>query len=513
MLFNDATDDPIIPDAQQGFGAGMISAQPPDEIPRNAAAYLLNIDLAEERAETRRGARAAYDAPGSGVVMGLAWYETPADTQLVMAQGGTLYYHDGSGWTAIPGWTGGTDRRVEMVQLVDVLYIADGSNNLHSWDGSTLTDLGTGGAAQPRQGAIIITATDRLFMAGIASEPDGLDVSDILDGATWNSSAQRIRIGAGEGEAITGLVRWDKFTVLVFKQRSIWAVNADPVLPCSAWTIERVSGSIGCVSHRTIVSTAQDVLFLSSTGVRSIRRVLSGESTATSQAISAPIQDWIDRINWQRAAYCSAVFFRDRFILSVPLDTEQENSTCFVLDSQRGAWCGIWTGWDAQAFAILTEQEQARLVWGRADGAVWKWLEYTSPTLATSIDYQDDGQPFDVEIVSRGLIFSDVESPKQLFRIEAQFWQSRANASVSAILDRGAAVPLDTSVQTALSTLTLPFTLPATLPRSGVKRWGKGGQHLATSNVVQIGVEASTEKLSVRAILASAFVNTVEIEP
>ena len=512
MIWNDAIDDGLIGDAQQGFGGGMVSAAPPDEIPRNAAAYLLNVDLFEERAETRRGAGLWYASPATGSIAGIAWLDTPALNQLVVSQGGALYYNAGAGWVAIAGWTGGASR-VEMVQLIDLLYIADGTNHLFSWDGATLTDLGTGGATQPRLGRFIITHTDRIFMAGVATEPDGLDVSDILDGATWDSAAQRIRIGAGEGEPITGLARWDKYTVLVFKARSIWAVNADPAFPCSSWTIERVSGSIGCVSHRTIVATGQDVMFLSPSGVRSIRRVLSGETTATSQAVSAPIQDWMDRVNWDGASAAAAVFFRDRLLLSVPLDQETANTTVFALDAQRGVWCGIWTGWAAQCWAVATEQEAARLTWGRSDGAIWRWREYTGAALATSLDYQDDGAAFATQIVTRGMIFADEESPKQPFRVEAQFYNSLGSVDVSAVLDRDAPVLLARAVSTALSTLTLPFTLNATLPRGGVKPWGRGTQHLPHSKVFQVQLDSGENKTSVRAVLASAFVETVNIEP
>lgn len=515
-LFNDALDDPPLTDWQRGFAGGMVSAAPPDEIPVNAAALLQNVDLYEGRAVTRRGAEQWAAAPVADFVcQGQKWFETPALRLLVQASSGLLWKWDGTTWTQIAGYAAAdTERRVAIEQLVNKLYIADGSGHLFQWDGTTLTDLGTGGGTQPPLGRILCQHTQRLFMAGIAAEPDAVYCSDFLTGSTWNIASQAFRVGAGDGDPITGLCAWDKFTLLVFKQRSIWAVNADPQFPVSAWSIERISGSIGCVGERTITPALQDIYFLSHSGVRSIRRILAGETSATSEAISSPIQDRFDEINWNAADMSAAVFFRDRWMLSVPIGTSSRPDTMFVLDARRGVWAGVWTGWNAQAWSVTSDSGGLRLVFGRRDGSVWRWRDYVANSLETDFDFTDPAQPYVTAIDSRGMIFEDAENPKAPFRVEVEFFNSRApTVQISQSQDRGSPVLLAPSISSRLAVLELPFTLPAILPADGLKRWGRGTQHLPTAKVMQILLRSGTDKLAVRGVVANAFRETVDIEP
>jgi hypothetical protein len=528
----DGLDDPILIDACTGFGGGQRSYGPPDQLQLSEAARLENIDVRDGTAATRRGTE---DLPGlaaltiGAAVQGLFWYDTPAREYLVAAVGGSLWQWDESAWSSCSSYTAASATApVCFTQLIDKLYVADGASHLFSWDGAALVDLGTGGATQPPIGSILISAQNRLWLAGLAAVPDALCASAIIDGATWNDTTLQIRIGGGEGDPITGLAEWDDYQIVVFKRNSIYIVRADPSLTHGAdpdhslanATVTKISDTIGCVSHRSIARVGGDLWFLSDGGVFSLGRVLAQTQRELKPAASLPVQDVIDRIHWASASQAAAVFWNHRYLLSLPLDDDSAATgprTVLVYHAQREAWSGTWTGWGPLCWAVSKAHGDERLNFGRADGAVWRWLDYVPVGNEVEATFQDGGSasaggaavPSLLE--TRAMIFGDPVCRKSALSVQAEFFGSRAMATVSARLDEGPAVPLK-EVSTDPGELLLAFTLPATLPGAGVKRRSFGAQHLSPFRSLQAVVACPAGKLVVRAIITSGFGNTITLE-
>src|SRR5258708_4479175 len=97
-LNNNQLDDTILVDACPSFAGGQRSYGPPDQLGKTESASLLNIDIRDSAAVTRRGTMALGAAlPGS--VQGLHWFATPAPEYLVACAGGGLHQWDESSWT------------------------------------------------------------------------------------------------------------------------------------------------------------------------------------------------------------------------------------------------------------------------------------------------------------------------------------------------------------------------------------------------------------------------------
>lgn len=514
-------DDPILPDACPGFLLGQNSFLPPDQLQQTEAAQLVNIDIRDATATTRRGTM-ALGTKRAGAIRGLCWYQTPALQYLVAAANAGLWKWDGTSWTGMSAYAAvSASAQITFAQIVATLYIADGSSHLFSWDGSSLVDLGTGSSAQPPVGSILLAAQNRLWLAGVAAVPDGLYTSTILDGATWDTTNNMIRIGSGAGDPITGLCEWDDNNIVVFTRNAIYLLQADPATtaggetkPLGNASITKISETIGCVSHRSIARVGSDVWFLSDAGVFSVGRVIAQTQREVKQASSLPIQDLTDRINFAAGPIMAGFYWDNRYFLSVPLDDETANSTVLVYSTLRQGWSGMWTTWAPQCWALSKPGGQERIDFGRADGNVWRWLDYVAVSDEAEPETFTDGDGSDIATspTTRGMIFTDAICPKSALNVSVEFFASEAVATIEAILDQGDPITLLSNVSTSLGELLLNFTLPATLPGTGIKRRACSAQHLEPFRSMQIRVSSTAGKLGVRAITATAFLDTLQIE-
>ena len=156
----------------------------------------------------------------------------------------------------------------------------------------------------PSKPIYLTTHTNRLWCVSndTSVTPDTLYFSDLLDGEVWDPLGS-IRIGA-DGDPIKGLYSWFGYKLLVFKERSIWTVDADPTQDPADWQVTLVSGNIGCSSHRSIAAVGPDVFFLSRDGIRSMAQIQAGTQTSVGLALSSPINDLISRINKTKLDMC-----------------------------------------------------------------------------------------------------------------------------------------------------------------------------------------------------------------
>lgn len=513
-------DDALVVDACPGFGGGQRSYGPPDQLQPTEAVRLLNVDIRDGTAVTRRGTE-ALGTVLPGPVQGLHWYDTPAAEYLVAVAAGKLWRWDGTAWGTLAPYTSANAARPwAMAQLVDTLFLADGVNALRAWDGAALADLGTGSSTQAPVGTLLISAQNRLWMAGVAEVPDGLWASRFVDGATWDATTLMIRIGGGEGDPITALAEWDDYQVAVFKRNSIYLVRAEPNATHGAdvahslanATVTKISDTIGCVAARSLMRVGNDLWFLSDAGVFSLGRVLAQTQRELKQAVSGPVQDVLERVHWAEAHQAAAFFWNNYYLLSLPVEQATAPNTVLAFHTGRQAWAGEWQGWQPLSWALTRAEGAERLVFGQPDGTVWRWLDYVPAEHEVELTYQDAGRAIRTEVLTRAMLFQEALGTKNAVSVQTEFFASRATAQVAVTLDEEAPLLLEPEVATATGELRLNFALPAQLPTNGLRRRAFGGQHLPAFRTLQVAVRAEAGKLALRGLIGAAFVNTVRLE-
>lgn len=311
----------------------------------------------------------------------------------------------------------------------------------------TVSIAGGGGAhavafvslAAPAKPLYLTTHTNRLWAvsADTSIQPDTLYFSDILDGESWDPLGS-IRVG-GDGDPIRGLYSWFGYKLLVFKERSIWSVDADPTQDPADWVITLVSGNIGCSSHRSITAVGADVFFLSRDGIRSMAQIQAGTQTSVGLALSSPINDLISRIDKTKLEYCDGVFWNNRYLLAVPFVTDgpfsigleseyalllesgasmelegafNQNNAVIVYHSLARSWLGYWDNWQVNDFIPTAFSNFGPVLMFAGDiislsegaGQVWSFNDYLPNTRLSPVQqsaYLDGGSAYQSSVTTK----------------------------------------------------------------------------------------------------------------
>lgn len=514
-------DDPLVWDACTGFAGGQVSNTRANLLEANQLASLVNCDISQTgEVVTRRGAtQIGGGLPGP--IQGLAFYDTPATQHLVAAAAGQLWKYDGAAWAALgDGLWRALDfvRPVSFAQGFNLLYFSDGAGHLFSWDGTAVADLGGGASNQPPVGATLLDFhAGRVVAAGIGAEPDAIYFSDLLDGGTWDAALQQLRVSKGEGDPIVAIVPWTNFDLVTLKRHSIWVVgcdptNASPAGSVSGFPVTLLNRQIGCVAPRSAVQVGEDVFFLSDTGVRSVRRSVATEDRAElGESLSFPIRDLIDRINVAAVSKCCATYWNNRYLLAVPLDDSTVPNTLLVYNTLTETWSGTWIGWQPLHWCVSAFGGSLRLNFGQPNGIVLQWLDWVHPDSEVDETFQDADVPVITSLKTRAFTYREPVSPKTGMSCELEFDGSMATVDVQAILDDAGALEL-ASFLTLSASLFLPLVLPFTLPRAGIVRRSFDLQRYGQFRELQFQINASSGKLVLRTISASAFIDTIALQ-
>ena len=126
---------------------------------------------------------------------------------------------------------------------------------------------------------------------------------------------------------------------------------------------------IGCVAGKTAVMVADDIIFLAYDGIRGLFRTqLDKLQTGQSFPLSYPIPDQIGSINWAAINKATAVFFDNKYIISLPTNGSSYNNLCLVYYpalstamyastnqsnvATSKSWV-VYTGWNIADFAVM----------------------------------------------------------------------------------------------------------------------------------------------------------------
>ena len=196
-----------------------------------------------------------------------------------------------------------TDNNWSAATLGGVVYLVQsGHTPLKISSALVVTEHNQGGGANHAlpQVAWITTAFGRLFAAGEATDKHTLHISDTLagnfsegsvDGATINFQ----KIWTNGGDEIVSAHGFNG-RLVVFCKRSIVILddsnNTDLIFNTTdaSLRVVEILDNVGCVSHESIQAVGDDIYFLSSTGLRSLNRVIQEKSNPISD-LSVNVRD------------------------------------------------------------------------------------------------------------------------------------------------------------------------------------------------------------------------------
>jgi|13_taG_2_1085334.scaffolds.fasta_scaffold07732_4 hypothetical protein len=151
---------------------------------------------------------------------------------------------------------------------------------------------------------IVMSAFGRLFAADTVSNKTTVYFSDLLNGAKWGSgSAGSLNIAGvlpKGSDVITGLAEHNGRLIIFCKNNIIIYADQDSFqasFDVNTLRLVEVISGVGCIGRDTIQNIGDDVLFLSSTGLRSLGRTIQEKSQPLSD-ISKNIRDvFLDVVN------------------------------------------------------------------------------------------------------------------------------------------------------------------------------------------------------------------------
>jgi hypothetical protein len=195
--------------------------------------------------------------------------------------------------------------------------------------------------------------------------PDYLAVSDVLDPLHYSPILNEFKLNTGANDAVVALYPFNTTTLIVFKERSILAVE-NLYGDLSTTRLTEVTREFGCISQASIASTGSDIVFLSQRGVISLKQTEFGISQSVVLPLSDPIQNVIediDQANWRKS--CGA-YYNNRYILSVPVEGgDGTNQRTLVYNFLNQAWEGYWEG------SLLVPRYYTRLIVAGTDTLCW----------------------------------------------------------------------------------------------------------------------------------------------
>jgi hypothetical protein len=523
IVSNSGLDDPILFDISSSFVGGVNNISSTKLLAENQGSEFINVDIDRiGNAVTRRGTANVSSTAvpeGTSAIQGMYYFDTGVVNQIVIAKNGKIFSYDGN--VGSGSWNrdeslyvmGSPDNVVCFAQLSDKLYFCDGTSDIKSYNGTTVASIPSAANA-PTGVRLLCSHTNRMF-AIRSSESDTIYVSDLLsvEGTSAWSNVDSFRVG-GDGEPITGIASWTGYRLVVFKENSTYVITTDPTASIANWSIEVVSSEVGCVAHNTICQIGANLYWLAQDGVRTMQRILQGTDQEISEPLSKTIDSTIKDINRTYISRSCALYYRNRYILSVPTGTSTINDCSIVYNTVHRAWSGKWTNFGANFFCHYTNTPSNCLVLGTPRGAVLQWKEWVNDNNEIPSDYQDSGSDIRTSLTTREFTFGDMMSYKSLNNVEVQFYSSTAYCSVSLVDEDGGTLialsNIDSSAFTGgLGALILPFVLNANAVIRNQRSRRRARSLLGNQPVrgVQVLIESSSGKLNIQSVIVSAFLD------
>ncbi len=223
-------------------------------------------------------------------------FTSRAGTQTVLSAGNNLIF---KGTTTLvddtPVAATITANDWKMVTFNDDVYMFQEGHAPMMWDSSAADTILV--SAHPSYSGTIqngneaLAAYGRLWVSSISNNNNTIYWSDMLQGMAWTGGTSgsidlTLFWPRGDDDVVALAAHNDR--LIVFGTRSI-LIYAGANSPANM-ALEDTIDNIGCVSRNTVINTGSDVLFLSTSGLRSLSRTIQ-EKSAPFRDISKNVRD------------------------------------------------------------------------------------------------------------------------------------------------------------------------------------------------------------------------------
>jgi hypothetical protein len=313
--------------------------------------------------------------------------------------------------TLIPfpaGETITTKEGCDVVVAVDKIYISRGKSKrplictldttTYAISGIAIAPPNTGDYHEfPNSSGLLYYANRMIAMGKYHSDTDtarsrdSVSVSNYLDFKHWASS-DVFTFNEGGNDEVVAIAPWTLNEFVVFMKNSIFYVGvgtgiyADSAPLNNSAYMKNLVSDIGCKAKNSIVLAGGGIIFLSDNGVYIMNptQVGSNESLrllTSSDPLSSPIDDIIQRINKAHIQNSVGIYWNNRYYLAVPLDSSTDNNCVLVYNFILKNWESVDTypaGFDIIKFAFGKKSNQRRLFGFDTDQGVFlmEELEY-----------------------------------------------------------------------------------------------------------------------------------------
>lgn len=269
------------------------------------------------------------------------------------------------------------------------LFGSDSTNWFEVEQDLTVTDLGntsgTGSDSPPRSN-VATFYQDRMWVlkGNLLSYSDALPSNYATAFATTN---QVFNMHVGEERFLIGIR--GKGLICGGKDKIRYIV---PSITPAATDENGVLVDIGCEAGKTACMVGDDLLYLAKDGVRGIFRTqYDAAQYGTSLPLSYVLKDEFDLINWAHIDKACAIYFDNKYFLSLPTSSSINNNAIWILYPATQGWVTV-SGLSIASFATMKVNGSDRL-YGTSPttGKVWR-LWYGSDDDGTDITYTEIGR-------------------------------------------------------------------------------------------------------------------------
>ena len=340
---------------------------------------------------------------------------------------------------------------------------------------------------------IVMSAFGRLWAADTATNKTTVYFSNLLDGVQWGTgSAGSINISGvlpkGQ-DIITGLGEMNGFLIVFCKNHIVIYKDGDEFgasFDTSSLQLVEVISGVGCIARDSIQNLGADIVFLSTTGLRSLGRTVQEKSQPMNDMSKNVRDTFMDIVNREANLHLikSCYFPEDAiYIISLP-----ESKKVFAFDTRQqleDASLRVTT-WNNLTHTDYVYDPTDRAMYLTQLNGIAEYIGYNDNTAAYTMSYFTNH--FDLELPNTNKIIK--------------------RAAVTAIGSTGQSFSLKVGFDYTTSYFSFPFRLKeTTVSEYGAGEYGAAGTEYSlgvaldrvdqsvagAGSIVQIGIETTID--------------------